>query len=206
MSRALYLILAVIPVLLIPVMGCTWLIFSIYALMLYLKEPLQQRYEKLPGAPTVKYFIVFLLFGLLTETFAIIDNLPRHPNQRILLNPAPFTDLYLALGYYGGFALVWSMVRKKFRFTHTEVFLIGGIFGIVFEQTGKLLLSLQIFAWPYVFLVYGSFQAIPALLAEKENKACPVNKYWKIGMGILTEFACFVSAGLFLYLLSIPLQ
>ncbi len=202
MKRIYYLLLALVPPLLVPWLGWSWLIFTVYLLILYFEEPLGRRYAKIGVDSRVKYFLVFLATGLLLELFAIIDNLPRPPAERILLSPDPIYDLYLSIGYYSGFALVWSVVATRIKFTHRDVFLIGGAFGLLFEQTGHLLLSLQVLAWPYVFVVYGSFQAIPAVLAgyeHVERKEIGLPK--KIGVGIATEVACFLTAFVFLWIL-----
>ncbi|WP_054840003.1 hypothetical protein [Thermococcus sp. JCM 11816] len=45
----------------------------------------------------------------LVEVLAIIDNLKLSPpEERILLNPDPLTDLYLAFAYYFPFVLYWG--------------------------------------------------------------------------------------------------
>ncbi|MHA1998029.1 MAG: hypothetical protein ACTSU9_07915 [Promethearchaeota archaeon] len=55
------------------------------------------------------------------------------------------------------------------------VFIAGGIYGILTEQSGGIFMSFNIIIWFYVFLVYGSFIAIPAAafrskLAKIERK------------------------------------
>ncbi len=209
MKRYLYYIIAAIPLLLIPFMGTTWLIFSIYMLILAHREWFSERMDaflKKGGFPGL--LLIFLLSGLVLEVLAVIDNLPKPPGERILLHPDPVIDLYLALGYYGGFALAWSITLWKVKLSHKEVFLIAGAFGILFEQTGALLFTFQIFAWPYVFLVYGSYQAIPPLLASKYLNSRERKEYGKLGkilVGALVEVSGFILAGLFLSLLKMPL-
>jgi hypothetical protein len=206
MRREIYLVLGAIPLLTIPLLGYTWLIFSVYALLIYLKDRVSDAYSRwsMPSVP--KYFITFLAFGMLTEILAIVDNIPRPPSERILLNPSPAVDLYLALGFYSGFALVWSIVLRFVNMTHRFVFTVAGAFGILFEQTGRLLFTFQILAWPYVFLVYGSFQAAPALMAERENRGKNVGTATRILIGAGTELGCFVAAALLLWIFSIPIQ
>ena len=205
----LYYILAAIPVLLIPFMGTTWLIFSIYLVLLANKSGLSKiRWHPSRGF-IFKLFLIFLVSGLVLEVLAIIDNLPLLPGDRILLHPDPLTDLYLAIGYYAGFALVWSVVVSKIRFSHRDVFILGGTFGILFEQTGKLLFTLQIPAWFYVFLVYGSFQAIPLVIASEylENlDRKDIGTGMKILVGIAVEIGCILLAALFLWILKYPLS
>ncbi len=190
-------------------MGFTWLIFSIYCLLVYFSTRAQRWYENISIASYLKFLAFFLFFGILTELFAIIDNMPLPPEDRILFNADPFIDLYLALGFYLAFAIVWYVVYSRINFTHGEVFVIAGTLGILFEQTGKLLLSLNIPGWIYVFLVYGSFQASAIILAEKEmnslsRKELSIPK--KIIVGVVAEFSAFILAAVFLWLLKLPLK
>jgi len=55
-----------------------------------------------------------------------------------------------------------------------------------------------------VFLVYGSFQASAAILADNElenMRRKHLNAGWKIAVGIVIEIGCFLTAAVFLYLL-----
>jgi len=203
MRKHLWIIAAIVPIILIPFTGFTWLIFSIFSFILYSKK-LQLLYSRISIEPMLKFFIFSLLFGLITETLAIIDNMPLLPERRILFNPDPSTDIYLATGYYSAFALVWSIAYFRFKFTYKSIFLIAGLFGLVFEQMGKILLSLNPFAYLYVFLVYGSFQACTAALDHRTVKHVKVWKITLVGIGV--ELISFFLAALLLHLLAILLN
>ncbi len=151
-------------------------------------------------------FFSFLLFGYLTEIFAIVDNLPRPLVERALFSSYPFTDLYLALGYYLAFAIVWYIILKNFKFRYWEVFIIGGSFGILFEQSGRILLSFNFLAWLYVFLVYGSFQASVPVMAENTLGKREISRAKKIIIGIIAEASAFMLAVDFLWLLKLPIK
>ncbi len=201
--KNLILIAALIPIVMIPFTGLTWVILSIYCFIVYFRKS-SEWYSKIPMDSRVKFFLFSLLFGMITEVFAVVDNLPKPPGERILLNPDPVIDLYLALGYYSAFSLIWTLAYHRFDFNHFSVFIIGGSFGLVFEQTGGILFSLNPFIYLYVFLVYGSFQASAAALADIKRRKMPAWKTILIGIGV--ELASFFLAALFLFLLSIPLQ
>ena len=206
MRRYLFLIFASIPVFLIPWMGPPWLIFSVYAFSLYFKDHAVKIPARMPGNSHLKFYLLAVAFGLLTETLAILDNLPRPPEDRFLLHPDLLVDLYLAFGYYSGFAIAWCITSHIFNLNHRDAFLIGGAFGILFERTGGLLFSLQVLAWPYVFLVYGSFQALPLLFMDEELNARQRRKISAMGkvlLGAGVEIISFLLAALFLSALRI---
>ena len=160
MRREFLLVLALIPVILIPILGFTWLIFSIYLLASCCGNRLRDMVRRTQVNSHILFFILALLSGFAVEILAIIDNLPKPPEERILLNPDPIIDMYLATAYYSAFAIAWDLALHRVNFTHREVFIIAGSFGIIFEQTGAILLSMNPFIWLYVFLVYGSYQAL----------------------------------------------
>ena len=202
MWKHLWIIAAIIPLLLIPFTGFTWLIFSIFIFILYSKK-LQLWYSRIPLNPALKFFIFSLIFGLITEALAIIDNVPLPPERRILFNPNPATDIYLATGYYSAFALVWSIAYFRFEFTYKSIFFIAGAFGLFFEQMGKILFSFNPFAYLYVFIVYGSFQACAAALDHRTAEHVNVWKITLVGIGV--ELSSFLLAALLFHILALPL-
>ncbi|MBE8540060.1 hypothetical protein [Geoglobus acetivorans] len=196
-QKAWVILIAAIPVLVIPLLGITWLNFSVFMFVYYFRERVQRWYVGLNAPIHLKLLISGMAFSYLTEILAIADNLPKPPSERILLSPDPFTDLYLALGYYLPFILLWSVLVVRYRYSARDVFLIGGIAGIFLEQAGAVFLSMNPFAWLYVFLVYGSFKAFAVLLAEGElgvmnRKAISRSK--KAILGLISEFTATILA------------
>ena len=204
--RKFWIILASVPLALTPFTGFTWWIFSIFSLLVYFRPKIEEWYRRIALPSWAKFILFFLLFGYLTEIFAIVDNLPRLLAERALFSPYPLTDLYLALGYYLAFAIVWYIILRNFRFKYWEVFIIGGSFGILFEQSGKILLSFNFLAWLYVFLVYGSFQASVSVMAENTLGKREISRAKKIIMGIIAEASAFMLAVAFLWLLELPIK
>jgi hypothetical protein len=121
----------------------------------------------------------------------------------VLLHPDRLTGLYLAFAYYPPFVLYWGLAVRKYSYSWKDVFLIGGTAGIFMEQNEAVFLSFNPVSWLYVLLVCGSYKAIPALVAEKcleEGKRKELLPWKKLILGILVEFAAFVSAGGLLWL------
>ncbi|NJE04783.1 hypothetical protein E3E36_01165 [Thermococcus sp. M36] len=155
------------------------------------------------GSSFAKYLAVGMASAYLVEILAVIDNLKRPPAERILLHPDPLTDLYLAFAYYLPFVLYWGLAVRRYDYRWWEVFLIGGATGILMEQMGAVFLSFNPLAWLYVLLVYGSYKAVPVLVAEdclnKMGRA-NIGKWKKLVLGLLIEFLAFVSAGALLWI------
>ncbi len=120
-KRIFIFIAALVPIVMVPFTGFTWIIFSLYCFAVYFKK-LPELFMKIPLSPRLKFFVFFFIFGMLTEVFAIVDNLPKPPADRILFSANPWLDLYFAVGYYSAFALVWSVAYFRFKFSHLDIF------------------------------------------------------------------------------------
>ena len=201
--NSLFHILGLIPILTVPWLGTTWLIFTLLAILHFLRERTWS-HQWFNGS-LYKYVVIGMASAYVTEILAIIDNLKLPPADRILLNPDPITDLYLAMGYYLPFIVYWAIAVRRYDYSWKDVFVIGGITGIFMEQTGAVFLSMNPFAWLYILLVYGSYKAIPALLHQKgleRRNRCKIGKGKKVVLGFVIEGAAFISAGFLLWLFS----
>jgi hypothetical protein len=115
-----------------------------------------------------------MFFGLLTEIFAILNNLHLPPEERILLSPSPALDLAYGIFYYLMLILTWYALIKVFTYSRAEVFIITGIYGIMTEEVGQVFL--RIFRVPVVGLlyalivacVYGIFPMLAYMVSEKK--------------------------------------
>lgn len=128
----------------------------------------------------IGFIVLGIFFGLLTEFFAILDNLKRLPMDRILLDPDPMRDLFFGFFFYGLFIITWYFLLKRFHFSVKQVFLISGIFGILTEQfnpmAGGSVILLQAITNPFIgipmaFLiacVYGIFPSLAYMLVEEK--------------------------------------
>ncbi|ASJ09436.1 hypothetical protein A3L11_09425 [Thermococcus siculi] len=196
-----------IPLLTIPWLGTTWVIFTVLAVIYHFRDRVWGIYRRYGGNFKV-YLLVGMASAYLVEVLAIIDNLKLPPEERILLHPDPMSDLYLALAYYLPFVLYWGLAVRRYDYSWWEVFLIGGATGILMEQTGAVFFSFNPMAWLYVLLVYGSYKAIPVLIAEdclKKRERGHIERWKKLALGLLIEFVAFLSAGALLWVFKIPL-
>ncbi len=77
------------------------------------------------GKPLSVSFIGFgLLFGMLTEIFAIVNNRHLPPEQRILLSPVPVLDFVYGIFYYLMLIVTWFVLIKALPYSKSEVFVI----------------------------------------------------------------------------------
>ncbi|WP_157727212.1 hypothetical protein [Thermococcus profundus] len=181
----------------VPWLGTTWLIFTVLGTVHKFRERIWALYER-HGGNFKTYLLVGMVSAYLVEVLAVIDNLTLPPEERILLNPDPLADLYLAFAYYLPFVLYWGLAVREYDYSWKDVFWIGGATRILMEQTGAVFLSFNPVAWLYVLLVYGSYKAIPVLAAgdclrKRRRKQIGTGK--KLALGALIEALAFVSAG-----------
>ncbi len=189
-----------ISLLAVPWFGTTWLIYTALVALHRFRERAWRFYGQ---GMLAKYLTVGMASAYLTEVLAIVDNLKRPPGERALFNPNPLTDLYLAFAYYLPFILFWGLAVRRYNYSWREVFLIGGATGILMEQSGAVFLSMNLLAWLYVLLIYGSYKAIPVLVAEdclKKRERRELGAWKKVALGLLVEFAAFLSAELLLWI------
>ncbi|WP_297500156.1 hypothetical protein [Thermococcus sp.] len=197
----LFHISGLLPLLTVPWLGTTWLIYTALAVLHRFKERIWQLYGG--RGSLAKYLAVGMASAYFTEVLAIIDNLNKPPAERALFNSDPLIDLYLAFAYYIPFILYWGLAVRRYDYSWKEVFMIGGTTGILMEQSGAVFLSMNPLAWIYVLLVYGSYKAVPVLVAEDclEGKRRRVLDKWKkLALGLFVEFTAFLSAGALLWL------
>lgn len=112
------------------------LVFPMWILAFLYKEKMRGIVARFPRS--IAFVVLGLFFGLLTESFAILDNINKSPTERILLSPDPFHDLFLAFFYYLFFSVTWYLLLRKIRFSKKAVFMVSGIFGILSEQGGAI--------------------------------------------------------------------
>ena len=138
----------------------------------------------------ISYLVLGVISGIMAETFAILNNLDLLPEDKVLFHPDPLIDLILGLSYYFPLFFFSMFIVFKYKIDEKIIFIVGGIYGILTEQTFQIFLSFNLLYWIYVFLVYGSFIAIPYTLLKT-----PINEL------NLPEKKKFVSSSLLLLLL-----
>ncbi|MEZ5335401.1 MAG: hypothetical protein R2741_09270 [Methanolobus sp.] len=146
-----------------------------------------------------------VLFGLLTEIFAIIENLPKPAEERILLSPDPVNDIVFGFVYYLFVITAWYLLLRKMKYTNRDVFLITGIFGVFVEETGRVFLGIftnPVFGLLYaiiIIFVYGIFPMLAHMLNENRfSGACSsINKRYLFAfIALFIQYAIY---GLFIF-------
>lgn len=138
------------------------------------REALNKKLFSVSNSLLVHYIVAGAIFGTIVEILAILNNLGIDPAKKALFHPDPFIDLVMGVGFYAAWNLSWFFAAKKFKYSVKEVLLLGGIFGIVVEQGGAILLSIFTFGlfgfvlWIYVLLVYGTNISFAFFVNEKE--------------------------------------
>ncbi|MEO0162589.1 MAG: hypothetical protein ABIL70_07765 [candidate division WOR-3 bacterium] len=180
-------------------------IASVYGYSWLLRKSLRKFSDKIPLPLGLKFAIWGEGSGMLLESFAIMDNFRLPDSEKILLHPDTKTDLYLASGFYAPFVCTWSFLANKYDYTPRDIFIISGLSGIVIEQSGAIFKSFNPVAWGYVFLVYGSYQALPGLLVEnqlKQKQRIKLSWQKKYLYGFGGQAVSFVLAGATIYALA----
>jgi hypothetical protein len=164
----------------IPVLGfvtshnATLLIFTLFVVALLGRQFVAAAFARVRLPAGVKFVLAIIVSGWLTECFAWLGSYLNHDKNPALFHPQLIPDLILAIGFYGGWAVAWLLVLRRWQFTLGQVFVTTGIFGIFVEQNGAvaavILASLAIPVQAallalYVFAVYGAIMGLPYLLA-----------------------------------------
>lgn len=120
--------------------------------------------------PPVRLFVATAGSTLLLETGAWLDNFLRNTPAPALFHPQLIPDLVIGVGVYVAWWLTWWLALRRFAFSTAEVFVTTGLYGILLEQQGKILLAgLKTFPtglvlWAFVALAYGSTMALAVQL------------------------------------------
>lgn len=146
------------------------LIFPMWIFTYLLRSPLRSLLKRLPLA--VAYLGCGVVFGMLTELFAVVNNLSVPPEKRILLSPDPWLDLLYGFFYYFCVSLTWYILLRRYPYSKRAVFLLTGVYGIFTEELGQVFI--RIFTVPVtgalyaviIVFVYGIFAMLPLLLTE----------------------------------------
>lgn len=114
-----------------------------------------------------------LAFGLSIEVFAILDNLGRPDEQKILMHPDPGLDLLFGVASYGMTLAAWWFLLARASYSTREVFVLTAIYGAWAEQSGAIIASALASPWPGIPLmvligsVYGTFPALAHMVVAQ---------------------------------------
>ncbi len=148
-------------------------IYSLFVSAVFLRRPIEVAAARVRLPRGLAFGLVVLASGLLTETLAWASNYLAGATEPALLHPQLAYDLLLSPVVYGGWALAWPFLMRRWRFSLAEVFTIQGLYGILLEQQGAILrqglasLPWGVLLWAYVFLVYGAAIGLAYLPFER---------------------------------------
>ncbi len=174
-------------------------IFPMWIFVVLLKTPLTRVFAKFPR--DWGFVVAGVLFGLLTELFAILNSLDLPPDERILLHPEPIPDLIYGLFYYSFLIFTWYFLLRKINFSVKDIFFLTGIFGIFVEETGQVFL--RIFSQPVtgflyaimVAFVYGIFPMLAYLLTEGrfpvDREPRKFRHYLLVALALFLQYAIY---------------
>jgi hypothetical protein len=130
------------------------------------------------------WFPYVMLICLSLEFLAWLGSFIEQNPEPALFHPQLIPDLLLGIGFYSGWVLAWWLILRRWSFSILEVFVLQGLYGVVVEQDGAILLlgisqfPLGMVFWVYVFLVYGSTMAL-AFLPFRASFPNQKSSLWK---------------------------
>ena len=191
-------------------------IYSLFVVAVFARRPIEAAAERLRIPRPIAFALLVLASGLLAETLAWTSSYLARDPEPALLHPQLAYDLLLSPVVYGGWALAWPIVMRRWQFTLAEVFTVQGVYGILLEQQGAVLrqglasLPWGVILWAYVFLVYGSAIGLAYLPFERNYAVEARPRGWTrlpIALGallLMTIVSSLVWAGL-LHMLGVPI-
>ena len=159
-------------------------IYTLFVAAVFLRRPLEAAAGRVRLPRGWAFGLLVLASGLLTETLAWLSSYLSRAPEPALLHPQLAYDLLLSPVVYGGWALAWPLLMRRWRFSLAEVFVIQGLYGILLEQDGLILrqglasMPWGLVLWAYVFLVYGSAIGLAYLPFEKHYASGDRRRDW----------------------------
>lgn len=202
MKKAFLWVLCILLII-ISVKGPQGFVFPMWILVYLFREKLRAFLDHFPR--WIAFIGSGLLFGLLTEVFAIAQNWNAPANKKVLLHPDPLIDLLFGLLYYGLFIITWYLLVRKVRFSGSQIFILSGIFGVISEQNGAIFfgsIANPIMGSLLAFLVmsvYGIFPLLAYLLTQHRFTESSPPKEWQYLLVCLSLFFFWALYGNFIY-------
>lgn len=186
-------------------------IYTLFVGAVILRRPLEAAAARIRLPRGLAFGLLVLASGLLTETLAWLSNYLSRAPEPALFHPQLAYDLLLSPVVYGGWALAWPLLMRRWRFSLAEVFVIQGLYGILLEQEGIIFrqglaaMPWGLVLWAYVFLVYGSAIGLAYLPFERSYAGRARRRGWArlpIALGA-TLVATVVSSLVWMAMLSL---
>lgn len=166
----------------------TLLPYSLFVLSVFQRRRAARLARRIPLPPLGRLIVLMIASGLLTEVTAWAGEFLAGSTSPALLHPQLIPDLILASGLYAGWGIAWTIMLHYYRFSLREAFVTAGVFGVVIEQSGAVLLgSLQAFPsdpagalyWLlFIFVVYGAIVGLAYVPVEKSLARRRRRNHW----------------------------
>lgn len=160
-----------------------------------------------------KFLLAGMVFGLVIEVFAILDNIgePVSVREVTLFHPQALPDLLIAFFYYLSLIGMWYLFLRKVALTPAAVMIIGGLFGVIVEQDGAMLRAIAEHGMvgalmaTFVFFVHGLYPMLAYQLTLENflpDRRSPRWWHWPMAFAVLWVGALlFMLPGGLLYFL-----
>lgn len=100
----------------------TLLIYSLFVLAYFLRDPIVNFVRCISIPALVKFILLVLTAGLITEFFAWLGEYLARSPEPVLLHPQLIPDLILGFAFYLAVAIAWSLVLRFYRFSLFQIF------------------------------------------------------------------------------------
>lgn len=174
-------------------------IFALFLITLSFDKYLQELSQKIKVSKCTKLLFLAVIVGLLTESLAFWNNLELSNDEIMRLNrlysPYLYADLLIGFGHYIPLAFLWCFLLRKVTFSIKEIFIVMGVFGILFEGAGIVFATFNPFIWLYAFLVHGSYLSIIFIVLKDEIivRGKRMKPFWKkYALGFLVSVATVI--------------
>jgi|SRR3989344_2508410 len=125
--------------------------------------------------------------------FAEIDELVNFPFNPLFPGISLVQDIIFTTPFYLLVHIGWFWVLRKYKFTITETFVIGGLTLGLFEVFGggvNALAILGILVFPFIVMVHGVHMVMPKIALRQEfDRENQTDTKWKYVIGILAPAA-----------------
>lgn len=170
------------------------LIFPLWIFVSLYREPLKRVFR----GEARKFLVAGVVFGMLTEVFAVLDNIgqPISVREVTLLHPQAGPDLVIAFFYYLSLIVMWFFLLRKVALPPAAVLIIGGLFGVIVEQEGIILTALfeqgfvGLLMAAFVFFVHGLYPMLAYQLTfENFSPERKPARWWHWPLGFASMWA-----------------
>ena len=194
-KKRIFLIILAIILFIIALESPQGMIFPMWITIYLLKGNLIKILDKI-SLPIV-FIGAWTIFWLLTELFAVIENVDVEYGERILMSQNLVTDMLLAPAFYTLFIVYIYLLVKKYKFTQKSIFIMSGTYWILAENWGAIFLSIfinPIIGIPMSFIIMSVYAVFPLLiymLTEHRFKSVRPKPWFKTYILLIPIFFSF---------------